>query len=155
MRLFTKQSSFFFCVKLVQGVCSPHQLPLWKGGSDPKGFHVCKLFPSLHVPSQQTQQVYPVPRTTYLVSCASYLAPRTSYHAPRIWHITKILEQKIQYLNLEDEIKCLFQIFLVFMGSKRNTSFRIPKETFNGDCVQGIIMSLCTPFLEEALTGQY
>jgi hypothetical protein len=28
------------------------------------------------------------------------------------------------------------------MGSKKNTSFRIPTETFNGDCVQGIIMSV-------------
>ena len=48
---------------------------------------LCTSFPSLHVPSQQTQQVYPVPRTTYLVSIASYLAPRTSYHAPRTMHL--------------------------------------------------------------------
>jgi hypothetical protein len=43
----------------------------------------------------------------------------------------KILEQKIQYLDLDDEIKCLLPIFEAFMGSKRNTSFRIPTETFN------------------------
>ncbi len=40
----------------------------------------------------------------------------------------KILEQKIRYLDLEVEIKCLLQIFEAFMGSKRNTSFRIPTE---------------------------
>ncbi len=29
----------------------------------------------------------------------------------RLYVVPKILEQKIQYLNLEDEIKCLLQIF--------------------------------------------
>jgi|LakMenEpi03Aug12_release.lakeMendotaPanAssembly.Ray.scaffolds.fasta_scaffold1674465_1 hypothetical protein len=46
----------------------------------------------------------------------------------------------MQYLDLDDEIKCLLQIFFVFMGSKGSTSFRIPTETFNGDCVQVTIM---------------
>jgi hypothetical protein len=93
MRVFTKQSSFYCCVKLVQGVCSPHQLPLWQGGSDPTGPHVVYIISifACALPADPTS----VPRTTYHVSRILCLVPRTSnfvpctsHHAPRIWHIT-------------------------------------------------------------------
>ncbi len=93
MHVFTKQSSFHFCVKFVQGVCSPHQLPLWQGGSDPPDSHVMYIFSifACALPAYQTS----VPRTTYhvsrilcLVPRTSNFVPRTSHPAPRIWHIT-------------------------------------------------------------------
>ncbi len=52
--------------------------------------------------------MYPVPRTTYLVSCASYLAPRTSYQAPRTPHHAPGTSHLISYSYL---IHCLPVLF--------------------------------------------
>ena len=70
-----------------KGYAAPTSSPYGRGVLTQLAPMLCTLFPSMHVPSQQTQQVYHVPRTTYLVSCASYLAPRTSYQAPRTPHL--------------------------------------------------------------------
>ena len=76
----------FLCKIACEGYAAPTSSPYGRGVLTQQAFMLCTLFPSLHVPSQQNQQVYPTPRTTYLVSCASYLAPRASYHAPRTMH---------------------------------------------------------------------
>ena len=113
MRVFTKQSSFHFCVNSKQReLCSPRQLPFWQGGSDPAIAPVLgTLFLSLQVTSQQTQQVYPVPCTTYLVSCASYLAPRTSYQAPRAPHHAPGTSHLISYCYLIYSLTASFTWF--------------------------------------------
>ena len=73
-----------FCVKLVQGVCSPHQLPLWQGGSDPTGSHVMYIISifACALPADPTS----VPRTTYHVSRILCLVPRTSNFVPCTSH---------------------------------------------------------------------
>jgi hypothetical protein len=103
MRVFTKQSSFYFCVKLVQGVCSPHQLPFWQGGSDPASSRIRYIIstfagdlPSPNRPSKCT--LYPVLRISYLVPRTSHLVLRTKHLAPRTMHLAHHTSYPIHYL---------------------------------------------------------
>ena len=122
MRVFTKQSSFLFCVKLVQGVCSPHQLPLWQGGSDPTGSHVmyiisifaCAL---LTDPTSVHRTPYHVSRILCLVPRTSYFIPCTSHTAPRIWHITPHISLIISMAEKPSFFKKLEKQYLKRVGS--------------------------------------
>ncbi len=81
-----------------KGYAAPTSSPSGRGVLTQQAPMLCTLLPSLHVLSQQTQQVYPAPRTTYHVSCASYLAPRTSYHAPRTMHLASGTSHLISFM---------------------------------------------------------
>jgi hypothetical protein len=94
MRVFTKQSSFHFCVNSKQReLCSPRQLPFWQGGSDPTSsyikyityFYLCMWPPDR--PSKCT--TYHVLRISYLVPRTSHLVLRTKHLAPRTMHLAR------------------------------------------------------------------
>ena len=95
MCVFTKQSSFHFCVNSKQReLCSPRQLPFWQGGSDPTSSYIKYTTFSIFACDLLTDPAS-VPRTTYyvsrilcLVSRTSYFVPSTSHPAPCTWHIT-------------------------------------------------------------------
>jgi len=114
MRVFTKQSSFHFCVNSKQReLCSPHQLPFWQGGSDPTSSYISTLRISIFACDLLTDPAS-VPRTTYYVSRILCLVPRTSYFvpstsrpAPCTWHVTPHI-LLISYLF----INCQFYLVL-------------------------------------------
>ena len=83
----------FLCKFETEGICSPHQLPFWQGGSDPTSSHIryiisifaCDL---LTDPASVPRTTYYVSRILCLVSRTSYFVPSTSHPAPCTWHIT-------------------------------------------------------------------
>ena len=122
MRVFTKQSSFYFCVKLAQGVCSPHQLPLWQGGSDPTGSHIMYMISifACALPTDPTSvpcTTYHVSRILYLVPRTSNFVPRTSHPAPRIWHITPHISLIISMAEIPSFLKKLEKQYLKRVGT--------------------------------------
>ena len=102
----------FLCKFETEGICSPHQLPFWQGGSDPTGTHVMYII-SIFACAFPTDPAS-VPRTTYHVSRILCLVPRTSYFlpstsrpAPCTWHVTPHI-LLISYLF----INCQFYLVL-------------------------------------------
>ena len=98
----------FLCKLETEGICSPHQLPFWQGGSDPTSSHIRYII-SIFACDLLTDPAS-VPRTTYYVSriLASYLAPRTSYQVPRTPHHAPGTSHLISYSYL---IHCLPVLF--------------------------------------------
>ena len=110
MRVFTKQSSFHFCVNSKQReLCSPHQLPFWQGGSDPTSSHIRYII-SIFACDLLTDPAS-VPRTTYYVSRILCLVPRTSYQAPRAPHHAPGTSHLISYCYLIYSLTASFTWF--------------------------------------------
>ena len=90
----------FLCKFETEGICSPHQLPFWQGGSDPTSSHIryiisifaCDLLTDPASVSRHVLRIsYLVPRISHLVLRTKHLAPRTMHLAHHISFLIHIL----------------------------------------------------------------